>query len=95
MLETQVFDAVPVLRHLFAELGWTAENRISRKGQARYFHIQGKHIAYCAVKGDRVQLGRPDHLHRIKSDRNWIDLKDPNSLERIRLRARKLVSSGV
>jgi len=94
MLKTKVFDAIPMLRLLFEESGCTADTEIaSRKSGdqlAQYFYINRKSMAYCAVKGNLVQLGKPDKLHRIKSDNDWIDLCDPNSLGIISLRARKL-----
>lgn len=88
-----VYDAVPALMQLLKDLGYMVDNRVDRmNGRQRFAFVSKRnHGFYCAIKDhDQVQLDFISRTHRIKSNKNWIDLKNPISIELVRRRARKL-----
>ena len=92
---------------LLEDLGYVVVNRVDRKSRApdrslgcqRFVFINKRkrfaRSCYCAIKNhDQVQLDFVGRVHRIKSGKNWIDLKNPDSIELIRRRVRKLNNSN-
>jgi hypothetical protein len=100
--EYAIYDAIPALMQLLKDLGYVVDNRVDRMNsrprhqrrrdcQKFAFVSKQNHGFYCVVKDhDQVQLDFIDRTYRIKSNKNWIDLKNPVSIELVRRRVRKL-----